>query len=58
VDLSQQYYYPVYLIILFIWEILPTLVVTIFFRVQKPSSVMEVRQLSSLVIVSSLKAEY
>ncbi|KAF6035582.1 GPR137B [Bugula neritina] len=42
VDLSQQYYYPVYLIILFIWEILPTLVVTIFFRVQKPSSVMEV----------------
>ena len=39
VDLNKGYNYVVYSLALLIWEILPTVIVTVFFRVQKPSNI-------------------
>ncbi|XP_067938453.1 G protein-coupled receptor 137Ba-like isoform X2 [Watersipora subatra] len=41
VDLDTGYTYAVYFAALFLWEILPTIIVIVFFRVQKPSSIQE-----------------
>ena len=46
VDLYDGYNYPQYGLVLFLWEILPTIIVTVFFRVQAPTQVPVVRSLN------------